>query len=104
MSFYQKVKNITKNIPRGRVASYGQIAAMISTPKAARVVGWALHTLDAELDIPWQRVINSRGYISTTCLTHTADIQKQILVKEGVKVIKRDGLWWVDLKKYQWKP
>ncbi len=104
MNFYNRVKEITKQIPRGKVASYGQIAAMISTPRAARVVGWALHTMDVEAGIPWQRVINSKGYISTTCPTHNAILQKRLLQKEGVNCVKREGLWWIDMKKYQWQP
>ncbi len=104
MNFYAQVKHITKQIPRGKVASYGQIAAMISTPRAARVVGWALHVLDTESDIPWHRVINSQGFISTTCTVHTADIQRQLLQKEGVVCIKSEGLWQIDMKKFQWHP
>ena len=104
MTFYQQVKKLTKKIPRGRVASYGQIAALISTPRAARIVGWALHTMDTEHGVPWHRVINSKGYITTTCETHTADVQKHLLEKEGVEVERKDNLWWVDLNLYQWRP
>lgn len=104
MSFYQKVYNLTKKIPAGRVASYGQLAALISTPRAARIVGWSLHTMDNDPTLPWHRVINSKGYITTTCETHGADYQAGLLRKEGVKVVRKDNLWWVDMKEYQWKP
>ncbi|MBU0707496.1 MGMT family protein [Patescibacteria group bacterium] len=103
MTFYDQVKALTKRIPHGKVASYGQIVALTSTPRAARVVGWALHTMDVESGIPWHRVINSKGYISTTCPTHTANLQKQLLTKEGVTATKRNGLWWIDMKNYQWQ-
>ena len=81
MNFYQKVYLITKQIPKGKVATYGQIAAMISSPRAARIVGWALHLTDSqpELKLPWQRVINSKGMISTTCLDHPKDYQALLL-------------------------
>ena len=104
MNFYQHVYKLTKRIPRGKVASYGQLAAMISSPRAARVVGWSLHTMDDAPDLPWHRVINSKGFITTTCETHTADYQAALLKKEGIKVIKKENLWWVDMKQFQWKP
>lgn len=103
-NFCKKVEFITQKIPKGKVASYGQIAAIISTPRAAQAVGWCLHQLDTTPNIPWHRVINSKGFISTTCQTHPAELQKQLLEKEGIKVIKKNGLWWIDLKKYMWHP
>ena len=102
--FTDKVAAITKAIPKGRVASYGQIAALITDVRATRIVGWSLHGLDKRRDIPWHRVLNSKGFISTTCIDHPANLQKTLLEKEGIKVIKKDKLWWVDLKKYLWKP
>lgn len=105
MNFFAKVYFYTKKIPKGKVASYGQIAALCGSPRAARQVGWALHLIPSEQfkNIPWHRVINSKGYISTTCPEHTPDLQKQMLQKEGVKVVKKKGLWWVDLDKYLWQ-
>lgn len=104
MIFYDKVYQLTRQIPRGRVASYGQIAAMIGSPRGARAVGWALHTMDDDTKVPWHRVINSKGYITTTCETHTADFQAALLRKEGITVIRKDEMWWVDMKKFQWAP
>ena len=103
MSFFDQVETLVKKIPAGKVASYGQIAGLISSPRAARVVGWCLHQMDTEKDIPWYRVINSKGYITTTCADHTADLQKQLLEKEGVSVVKKDGLWWIDFNHFGWK-
>jgi len=103
MNFYQQVYKIVKKIPKGRVATYGQIAAMISTPRAARMVGWALH-VGTDQTVPWQRVINSKGMISTTCLDHPKEQQAYLLKKEGVKVEKIEGNYWIDLKKYLWRP
>ncbi len=105
MNFFEKVYFNTRKIPKGKVASYGQIAALCDSPRAARQVGWALHVMseDKTKKIPWQRVINSKGFISTTCLEHSADLQKILLEKEGVKVINKADLWWVDLDKYLWQ-
>lgn len=106
MNFFEKVYFYTKKIPKGRVASYGLIAALCGSPRAARQVGWALHIMTDKQyrKIPWQRVINSKGFISTTCLEHPADLQKLLLEKEGVKVMKKESMWWVNLDKYLWKP
>jgi len=107
MNFFEQVYEQVKKIPKGKVASYGLIAALCGSPRAARQVGWALHQLDQNPHlmntIPWHRVVNSKGYISTTCETHTSDMQKSLLEAEGVMVSRRDQMWWVDLKKYLWK-
>lgn len=107
MNFYSRVYRMTKRIPKGRVATYGQIAAVCGSPRAARQVGWALHALDEKphhAGVPWQRVINRHGMISTTCLDHPADEQAFLLRKEGVRVAKRDGNFFIDLSTYIWKP
>lgn len=105
LTFNQRVFVMVRKIPKGRVATYGQIAALIGSPLAAQAVGWALHSLDAKPDqtVPWQRVINRLGFISTTCLEHTADEQAFLLQKEGVKVDKQDKMWKIDLQQYLWK-
>ena len=102
--FFQRVYDVVSKIPQGRVATYGQIAALIGSPKAARTVGWALHAL-TEIQakkIPWHRVINRKGVISTTCLEHAADEQEFLLVREGVTVRSEHGVHVIDLPKYQW--
>jgi|ETNmetMinimDraft_15_1059895.scaffolds.fasta_scaffold334908_1 methylated-DNA-protein-cysteine methyltransferase-like protein len=104
MDFCKKVEKLTGSIPKGKVASYGQIAVMVSNIRAARAVGWCLHGLDSKPNFPWHRVLNSKGFITTTCEDHNANMQKQMLEKEGVTVIKKKGMWWVDLDKYLWIP
>ena len=97
---------MTKKIPSGRVATYGQIAAMCGSPRAARQVGWAMHAIDDSLDkrnIPWQRVINRHGMISTTCLEHPAEEQAFRLQREGVQVTKKDGNYFINLSKFLWR-
>jgi len=106
MTFYDKVYTIVKNIPRGKVATYGQIAAMIGSPRGARMVGWALHAMDGGRleEIPWQRVINREGRISTTCKAHPPDQQAMLLRKDNVVVKERKDGFYVDLNKYLWQP
>jgi len=104
MNFNQKVYYFTKKIPYGRVATYGQIAALCGNVRAGRLVGWALHHIADEIKIPWHRVINRHGQISTTCLEHPAELQKKLLEAEGIEVKKINGLWQVDLEKYLWRP
>ena len=105
-NFYQKVYKIVERIPKGKVATYGQVATLVGYPRAAQMVGWALHQLRGrKLEIiPWQRVINREGRISTTCLEHTADEQAYLLKSEGVEVKKIDDNYFVDLDKYLWRP
>jgi len=102
-NFFQAVYQLTNQIPRGKVSTYGQIAGLITTPRAARVVGWALHQLDDQ-PIPWHRVINSRGEISTSCETHSQLTQKRMLEQEGITVRVINGVYKIDLKKYLWQP
>ncbi len=106
MNFYQRVYQIVEQIPAGKVATYGQIAALAGSPKAARQVGWVLHSLKGNQlkQIPWHRVINSRGYISTTCREHSALLQKKLLKQEGVKINKNNSGWKINLNKYLWRP
>lgn len=103
---YQHIYAFCRAIPRGRVATYGQIAALAGIPRGARLVGWALHTCPPHIiqSIPWQRIVNREGRISTTCREHTAHQQKLLLRKEGVAVTERGGNAFIDLKRYLWKP
>lgn len=98
MNFYQQVYSLTRTIPYGKVATYGQIAAILGSPRAARMVGQALKHCDSS--VPWQRVINRHGMISIENLRVTKDDQADLLRREGVEVDQRDGNFWVDLKRY----
>jgi len=98
--FFNKVWDMVARIPKGKVASYGQIAAGLGNPRAARTVGWALHSTPHDMDIPWHRVINSRGRISTDCGEHSPDLQRNLLESEGVEF---DARGYVDLERFQWR-
>ena len=84
-NFFKSVWSIVAHIPAGCVVTYGQIAAMLGNPRAARTVGWALHSTPDALDIPWHRVINSKGRISTDCGEHSPDLQRRLLEQENVE-------------------
>ena len=93
-----------RRVPKGRVASYGQIAAMAGSPRAALIVGQILKNGSGKHDLPWQRVINSKGYISIVNMELPAELQAELLKGEGVAVEQRGHEYWVDLKKYGWQP
>lgn len=103
-NFYFRVYQAVRRIPKGKVATYGQIASLIGSPRASRQVGWALNVLKPGTNVPWQRVINREGRITIENMRATKDMQAQLLRSEGVDVEFRDGNWWVDLKRYLWNP
>ncbi|MCP4548064.1 MAG: DNA methyltransferase, partial [bacterium] len=95
-SFTERVKQRIKKIPRGRVASYGQIATMAGSPRGARQVVRILHSSSEKDNLPWHRVINKQGKIA---LKPGAgyELQKSLLEGEGVVFGLRDQ---IDLKRY----
>lgn len=99
--FARAVYNAVRRIPTGRVVTYGQVAAMLGHPRAARAVGTALSRLPRNLSrvVPWQRVINAAGRISHKGDLFRPELQRTLLEKEGVK-FSASGQ--VDLKKYRW--
>ena len=102
-NFYARVYDVVKKVPAGRVATYSQIATIVCSPRAARAVGWALRALPQGHDVPWQRVINSRGMISIQNLRAPKMLQMRMLREEGVDVMTVDGNYFVDLEKYLWR-
>ncbi|MBI3120289.1 MAG: MGMT family protein [Candidatus Kerfeldbacteria bacterium] len=104
--FFQTVYRMVRRIPKGKVATYGQIAALCGSPRAARTVGWALNALphDQSEKIPWQRVLNREGRISILHRSATKELQAELLRSEGVYVELRDGNYWVDLRAFGWRP
>ena len=99
---FELIYTIVNEIPPGKVATYGQIAAIVSPGLPARIVGYALHGLPDGTPIPWHRVINAKGKISYAATRHDHDsLQQKILEQEGIKFSK-DGI--IDLKRYLWVP
>jgi methylated-DNA-protein-cysteine methyltransferase-like protein len=101
-TFKQQTIKFVKKIPKGKVASYGQVAAACGSPRAARQVGSVLRGLDTSVsEIPWWRVINNKGLISIKSnWTATKELQANLLKKDGVKVGKNFIL---DIEKYRFK-
>lgn len=100
MNRYVYIWTIVRRIPRGRVATYGQIAELAGLEGHARQVGYALHNLPERNDVPWHRVINSRGEISPRSAGDSHELQRMLLEAEGVELDLRGR---VDLKRFQWK-
>jgi len=92
---------VVSRIPPGRVMTYGEVALALGMPRAARVVGGALHLLGSESDVPWHRVVNRHGMISTRCPEHSMWEQAARLRAEGVVV---DDTLTLDLARYRWAP
>ncbi len=99
--FFERVYALVRLIPPGKVASYGQIAALLEHPHAARTVGWALHGLPDGSDVPWQRVVNAEGGCSTSSFSEPRDLQQQLLEQEGVEF---DAQGCIDLRRFGWDP
>lgn len=102
--FRSLVLDIVRAVPQGKVVTYGQVALLAGSPRAARQVGTVLHGIRyEEQDVPWQRVINAAGGISTFKVG-SGELQVALLRAEGVEVESgKDGSK-VDLAKYRWEP
>lgn len=98
---HRRIFAVVRRIPRGRVATYGQVAALAGLDRQARLVGYALNTLSEDSDVPWQRVINARGEISPRGEPGPDHYQRFLLEQEGV-VFSATGR--VDLERYRWDP
>src|SRR5688572_33504683 len=81
---YERIYAMVKRIPKGRVATYGQIAKLAGIPGAARRVGYALSILPEGERVPWHRVVNAKGEISRRVEMGYAELQQDLLKKEGV--------------------
>lgn len=101
-SSYKRIYRVVSRIPRGRVATYGQIAELAGMPRAARQVGYALSALrDDARGVPWHRVLNARGEISLRTEPGFEDLQRVLLEREGVRF---DANGRVALARVQWPP
>src|SRR5215216_2206712 len=100
---FEKIYRIVLRIPRGRVMTYGQIARLLEDRYSPRLVGWAMHaTPKDDRNIPWHRVINSRGGISTgRVIIQEPELQRWMLEAEGIVFDERGHC---DLSVYQWSP
>jgi methylated-DNA-protein-cysteine methyltransferase related protein len=94
-----RIHRVVSRIPRGRVATYGQIARIAGLRGQARLVGYAMHALPSGTRVPWQRVVNARGEISLP--GSSAVRQRELLEREGVRFDTRGR---IDLDRFLWQP
>ncbi|WP_418968744.1 MGMT family protein [Alloscardovia omnicolens] len=102
-SFSQRVYAVVRQIPRGSVATYGQVAQLIGAPRSARFVGYALHSNPQPGVIPCHRVVFKSGALASGFAFGGPDEQRLLLEDEGVHCRLVDGEFKVDLERYQWK-
>jgi methylated-DNA-protein-cysteine methyltransferase-like protein len=98
--FAAAVYRVVRQCPRGRIVSYGGVAAMLGQPRAARAVGRALNALPADTHVPWWRVVNSRGEISLRGVESGAGLQRKLLEREGIRFDRSGRISW---KQYGWQ-
>jgi methylated-DNA-protein-cysteine methyltransferase-like protein len=92
---------VVRRIPRGWVATYGQVATMAGMPRRARLVGRVLQRLDSKTNVPWHRVVNAKGEVSFSLSRNGGDIlQRRLLEKEGLKFDASNRL---DLERDRWR-
>ena len=99
-TYRERVYELVKQIPPGRVMTYGQIAEILGEGYTPRTVGYVMHAADTE-NIPWQRVINSQGACSTGRMTIPVNLQQKMLEAEGIKFNAKGRC---DLSEYLWSP
>lgn len=101
-SRYNPVYEVVRRIPPGRVLTYGDVAALAGMPDSALLVGYALHALPEHTTVPWHRVINHRGAISTGRAWPGGElVQRTLLEREGVAF---DAAGRTSLARYRWRP
>jgi len=98
---FERIYAVVRRIPRRRVASYGQVAALAGLPGRARLVGYALAALPEGTDVPWQRVVNGRGEVSPRAEPGRDHYQRHCLAEEGVAF---DAAGRIDLGRFGWNP
>ena len=96
---HSRIYRVVARIPRGRVATYGQIARLAGLPRQARLVGYAMHAVPAGARVPWQRVVNAQGAISLPGASGAR--QRRLLEAEGVRFDARGR---IDLDRHLWQP
>lgn len=97
---YQRIWAVVARIPRGRVATYGQVARLAGLGRRARMVGYALHSTPRDLRLPWHRVINTKGEISFPVDHPNFHEQRRRLEREGIRFLGPR----IDLARYRWHP
>lgn len=100
-AFREAVKKVVRRIPKGRLASYGQVAMLAGYPQRPRQVGMVLRGLPEGTELPWHRVVNQQGYVPSRGRWWGAMVQIQRIREEGIPV-SEDGT--LDLRAHRWNP
>lgn len=100
-NFFDKVYEVARQIPRGRVTSYGAIARFLGAARSARMVGWAMNNAGGMEDVPAHRVVNRKGLLTGKFHFEGSNLMQQLLENEGIKI--RDNQV-VDFEKHFWDP
>lgn len=100
-NFFERVYAIAKQIPYGKVTSYGAIAKALGTARSARMVGWAMNAAHGKDDVPAHRVVNRKGLLTGKFHFDGTNLMQQLLESEGVEVVDNQI---VDLEKHFWTP
>lgn len=100
-NFFERVYAIAKQIPYGRVTSYGAIAKALGTARSARMVGWAMNASHNIEDVPAHRVVNRNGILSGKHHFQGTNLMQQLLESEGIEVVDNQI---VDFEKVFWEP
>ena len=96
----KRIHDVIRRIPKGKVATYGQVARLAGLPRNARQVGFALGALPEGARIPWQRVVNAAGKVSAREHPNSRERQTELLAREGVVF---DGRGRLSLERFRWK-
>ncbi|RXR20740.1 MGMT family protein [Flavobacterium amnicola] len=100
-NFFERVYEIARQIPEGRVTSYGAIAKALGAARSARMVGWAMNASHNREDIPAHRVVNRNGLLSGKHHFDGTNLMQQLLESEGIQVVNNQI---VDFEKHFWQP
>ena len=100
-NFFERVYQIVRQIPHGRVTTYGAIAKALGTTRSARMVGWAMNASHGLEDVPAHRVVNRLGMLSGKHHFEGTNLMQQLLENEGIQVVNNQI---VDFKKHYWQP
>jgi methylated-DNA-protein-cysteine methyltransferase-like protein len=100
-NFFERVYEIARQIPEGKVTSYGAIAKALGAARSARMVGWAMNASHAMDDVPAHRVVNRNGLLSGKHHFEGTNLMQQLLENEGVKIVNNQI---VDFEKHFWQP
>lgn len=97
----RRIRSVVRRVPRGRVATYGQVAALAGLPRHAREVGRTLATAPEATPLPWQRIVNAAGRVSPRGWFGDEQLQRILLEAEGVEF---DAQGRIDLERFLWQP